>query len=51
VRENLFVPFYTTRRNGSGIGLSLSRHIIHNHKGRIEVKTREGAGSEFIIYL
>jgi len=51
VRENLFVPFYTTKKKGSGIGLSLSRHIIHNHKGKIEVKSREGAGSEFIIHL
>lgn len=50
-RDNLFVPFYTTKKKGSGIGLSLSRHIIHNHKGKMEVKSREGAGSEFIIYL
>jgi len=51
VRDNLFLPFYTTKKKGSGIGLSLSRHIIHNHKGKMEVKSKEGAGSEFIIYL
>jgi len=51
VRDNLFVPFYTTKKNGSGIGLSLSRTIIHNHKGKMEVRSREGVGSEFIIYL
>ncbi len=51
VKENLFVPFFTTKKNGSGIGLSLSRHIIFNHKGKMEVRSREGAGSEFIISL
>ena len=35
IREQIFVPFYTTRVNGSGIGLSLSRQIMTNHNGSI----------------
>lgn len=35
IREQIFVPFYTTRLNGSGIGLSLSRQIMTNHNGTI----------------
>jgi len=37
VIENIFVPFYTTKENGSGIGLSLSRQIMQNHHGTISV--------------
>lgn len=35
--EKIFVPFYTTRKNGSGIGLTISRNIMKMHKGSIEV--------------
>ena len=35
--EKIFVPFYTTRRNGSGIGLTISRNIMKMHRGSIEV--------------
>jgi len=51
VLENLFVPFYTTKKNGSGIGLSLSRHIIHNHRGKLEISSREGEGTEVFVIL
>ncbi len=40
--ENIFVPFFSTRENGSGIGLSLSRQIMKSHKGRIEVQSSPG---------
>ena len=50
-KENLFVPFYTTKKQGSGIGLSLSRQIIHNHNGEIDVKSSPGEGTEFVIIL
>ena len=49
VIENIFVPFFTTRKTGSGIGLSLSRQIMRLHKGRIEVKSQEGVGSSFFL--
>lgn len=43
--EQIFVPFYTTKDHGSGIGLSLSRQIMRMHKGSIEVQSAEGKGT------
>lgn len=43
--EQIFVPFFTTKPTGSGIGLSLSRQIIRMHKGTIEVQSVEGEGT------
>ena len=37
--EKIFTPFYTTKENGAGIGLSLSRQIMHLHDGNIMVKS------------
>jgi nitrogen fixation/metabolism regulation signal transduction histidine kinase len=39
--DNLFVPFYTTKENGSGIGLMLSQQILLNHNGAISLENRE----------
>ena len=47
--EDIFVPFYTTRENGSGIGLSLSKQIMQNHNGTISVHSAPGKGSVFIL--
>ena len=51
VMEKIFVPFYSTKPEGSGIGLSLSRQIISNHGGQIAVDSREGLGTTFKILL
>ncbi|WP_299819755.1 ATP-binding protein [uncultured Pontibacter sp.] len=45
--ENIFIPFFTSHKDGSGIGLSLSKHIMHLHKGSIQVESEVGAGSTF----
>jgi signal transduction histidine kinase len=49
--EQIFVPFFTTKTHGSGIGLSLSRHIISQHKGSIEVQSAEGKGACVTLLL
>ncbi len=47
--EKIFIPFYTTKKNGSGIGLSLSQQIIRQHKGVILANSEVGKGTEFIL--
>ncbi|MCB9283287.1 MAG: hypothetical protein H6563_04370 [Lewinellaceae bacterium] len=49
--SQIFVPFFTTKQEGSGIGLSLSRQIVHLHKGSIFITTPVGGGSCFTIHL
>ncbi|MEI7492507.1 MAG: ATP-binding protein [Bacteroidota bacterium] len=50
VLEKIFIPFFTTREQGSGIGLSLSREILRLHHGSIHAESTEAATS-FIITL
>ena len=49
--NNLFMPFYTTKANSSGIGLFITRKIIHAHNGTIRVNSKTGEGSTFLITL
>ncbi len=49
VLENIFIPFFTTKKNGSGIGLSLSKQIMMLHKGNIQVQSKEGEGTAFTL--
>ena len=49
--EHIFVPFYTTKREGSGIGLSLSRQIMRMHKGNIDLQSAEGQGTVVMLTL
>jgi two-component system nitrogen regulation sensor histidine kinase NtrY len=47
--EKIFIPFYTTKKTGSGIGLSLSRQIMRQHQGTLTVKSTVGKGTEFFV--
>jgi signal transduction histidine kinase len=49
LREKIFIPFYTTKENGSGIGLSLSRQIMLKHGGNLVLDSEEGVGSTFLL--
>lgn len=49
--EQVFVPFFTTRKDGSGIGLSLCRQIIRAHNGRMHIESEPGKGTRAIIIL
>jgi len=49
--DHVFVPFYTTKPTGSGIGLSLTRQIALSHRGRIKIGNRPGGGAKVSISL
>lgn len=49
--EQIFVPFFTTKKEGSGIGLSLSRQIMHLHKGALTMQTARGEGTVFTLFF
>lgn len=49
VQEKIFVPFFTTKEEGSGIGLSLSRQIMRLHGGSIDVRSTPGEGTVFTL--
>jgi len=51
--RKLFTPFFTTKEKGKGVGLGLAiaHGIIQRHRGSIEVQSKEGEGTTFIIYL
>jgi len=51
ILEKIFVPFFSTKPEGSGIGLSLSRQIIKNHGGQISVESEAGLGTTFKVTL
>ena len=51
VLENIFIPFFSTKKNGSGIGLSLCKQILLLHKGNIQVQSVEGVGTAFYLHF
>ncbi|MEJ8804301.1 sensor histidine kinase [Pontibacter sp. H249] len=49
VQEKVFIPFFTTKKQGSGIGLSLCKQIVLLHKGTIQLQSEEGEGTVFTL--
>ncbi len=49
--DRIFVPFYTTKTRGTGLGLPICRRVVEAHHGRISVSSRSGQGAEFIVQL
>ncbi len=48
---HLFEPFFSTRENGTGLGLSLTQHIVSEHGGRISCASQPGQGTSFLVEL
>ena len=51
VLEKIFIPFFSTKKSGSGIGLSLCKQIMMLHKGNIQVQSVEGEGTAFFLHF
>jgi two-component system, NtrC family, nitrogen regulation sensor histidine kinase NtrY len=51
ILDRIFIPFFSTRKNGSGIGLSLCQQIMMLHKGTIQVQSVEKEGTAFILHF
>ena len=49
--EKLFYPFFTSKKQGSGLGLSMAKKVVDSHRGLIDVKSRPGEGTEFTVRL
>jgi two-component system nitrogen regulation sensor histidine kinase NtrY len=49
VLDKIFIPFFSTKKSGSGIGLSLCKQIMMLHKGNIQAQSVEGEGSVFVL--
>ncbi|MBX3254611.1 MAG: HAMP domain-containing histidine kinase [Chitinophagaceae bacterium] len=49
VLDKIFIPFFSTKKSGSGIGLSLCKQIMLLHKGNVQVQSKEGEGTAFLL--
>ena len=51
VMDHLFEPFFSTKTNGSGLGLAVSHEIVTQHQGALEVSSQPDRGSTFVVKL
>ncbi len=49
--EKIFYPFFTTKKHGSGVGLSMAKKIVDSHRGLIDVESEPGGGALFTVRL
>ncbi len=51
IQDRIFVPFFTTKKAGTGLGLPIAQKIIHAHGGVLDLKSEPGQGTDFIIKI
>ena len=51
MKEHLFEPFYSSKLNGTGLGLFAAKHILEMHQGSVEVESTEGHGTSVTVTL
>ncbi len=51
IRDKIFVPFFTTKKGGTGIGLPLAQKIVYAHKGVLDILSEPGKGTEFTVKI
>ena len=51
IQNDVFLPFFTTKSNGSGIGLSFAKQVVHAHEGAINISSRENGGTAITIRI
>jgi signal transduction histidine kinase len=49
--DNIFVPFYTKKRDGTGLGMPIAKKIIEGHRGEIHISSKPGEGTAVVIEL
>jgi hypothetical protein len=47
----IFNPYFTTKKQGFGLGLSIAQDIVHKHEGKLTVSSERGRGTQFVVYL
>jgi two-component system NtrC family sensor kinase len=51
LQPRIFSPFFTTKKNGTGLGLSVTRRIVEDHGGTIKLESKPGAGTRFTMRI
>ncbi len=49
--ENIFIPFYTKKSYGTGLGMAIAKKIVEGHKGKINIESQEEQGTEVVLEL